>query len=734
MFLASQRISKNFVGALILALCWSCSAVAERLHPNLTVTQSDIEAIKSGISAVPLAQKALVDLRLKVDADLSKTMDVPVPKDAGGGYTHEQHKLNYQSMYNAGLLFQLTGEDKYLQYVREMLLQYVQLYPTLGIHPKRKEQTPGKLFWQSLNESVWLVHTIQAYDFVANSLSDIDREVIETKLLRPVANYLSVGQPKTFNKIHNHGTWAVAAVGMTGYVLDDELLVKQALYDLEQSGKGGFLRQIEQLFSPDGYYAEGPYYQRYALMPFVLFAKAIDVNQPELKIFSYRDKALLKAIETTIQLSYNKLFFGINDAIKDKGIETIELVHGVAIAYQFTQDPTLLSIAKRQNQTLLTGYGFSVASAINQGLTQPFNYKSMLLRDGVDGDQGALAIFRSGNDLAHQALVMKNTSQGLGHGHYDKLHWLYFDNGNEIVSDYGAARFLNIEAKYGGHYLPENNAFAKQTVAHNTLVVDEKSHFYGNFEVAQASAPRVHFYDATETIKITSASIDNAYDGVVMKRTMAMINVDGLDYPLIVDIFDVASDKIHQYDLPIYYQGQLISHTNSLKTKASVLKPLGVDNGYQFLWNRGQAKIDTPLAQLTWLKDGRFYTYSMTGGVRKKMIFAQIGANDPNFNLRNESALIQRVSGAKNQTFVSVLEAHGEYNGTAEYTRNAISSISSLNKSVSASSTIIDIALNNGKKIILALAQESDPEKVHTVRHNDGQLKWNGPYALIKAE
>ena len=156
MFLASQRISKNFVGALILALCWSCSAVAERLHPNLTVTQSDIEAIKSGISAVPLAQKALVDLRLKVDADLSKTMDVPVPKDAGGGYTHEQHKLNYQSMYNAGLLFQLTGEDKYLQYVREMLLQYVQLYPTLGIHPKRKEQTPGKLFWQSLNESVWL--------------------------------------------------------------------------------------------------------------------------------------------------------------------------------------------------------------------------------------------------------------------------------------------------------------------------------------------------------------------------------------------------------------------------------------------------------------------------------------------------------------------------------------------------------------------------------------------------
>ena len=728
------KILKSVVCAFLLFLSLGPQSYADRLHPNLTVTQADVQRINSSLKGVPLARKALDDLRNKMDLTLSKAMDVPIPKDAGGGYTHEQHKRNYQAMYDAGLLYQLTNEEKYFIFVKEMLLQYAELYPTLGIHPKRKEQTPGKLFWQSLNESVWLVHTIQAYDFVVNSLSQSEQDNIERNLLRPVANYLSVGQPKTFNKIHNHGTWAVAAVGMTGYVLGDETLVKQALYDLEQAGKGGFLRQIEQLFSPDGYYAEGPYYQRYALMPFVLFAKAIDVNQPELKIFEYRNNALLKAIETTIQLSYNRLFFGINDAIKDKGIDTIELVHGVAIAYQLTKDPTLLSIAKRQNQTLLTGYGFSVASAIDEGLAKPFDYKSLLLRDGVDGDQGALAIFRNGDHLEHQALVMKNTSQGLGHGHYDKLHWMYFDNGNEIISDYGAARFLNIEAKYGGHYLPENNAFAKQTIAHNTLVVDEQSHFYGDFETAQASAPTINFYADKEEIKITSASIDNAYKGVVLNRTMAMINTQSLDHPLIVDVFKVSSDDNHQYDLPIFYQGQLIAHSNKLNANSKRLGPLGSRNGYQYLWKRGVAKVDTPLAQLTWLNDGRFYTYSMVGQAGMEMIFAQLGANDPNFNLRAESALIQRVENAKDMTFVSVLETHGEYNGTAEYTTGASSRIVSIHKSVLPEYTLVDLELLGGEKLLLALAQDTDLDHAHEIEHKGLKVSWSGPYTLIKRD
>ncbi|RBP49720.1 alginate lyase family protein [Arenicella xantha] len=704
-------------------------------HPNLTVTQADIEAIRTQLSEVPGAQAALTSLRKKIDAVIALPMDVPVPQDAGGGYTHEQHKRNYQAMYEAGLLFQVTQDTTYLNFVRKMLLAYADLYPTLGIHPKPKEQTPGKLFWQSLNEAMWLVYTIQAYDSVASQLSAEDRTLIETNLLRPAASYLSAGQPQTFNKIHNHGTWAAAAVGMTGYVLNDQTLVKQALYGLDMSGDAGFLQQITQLFSPDGYYAEGPYYQRFALMPFVLFAKAIDVNQPELKIFEYQDQALLKAVRTSIQLSYNKLFFGINDAIKDKGIDTIELVHGIAIAYDITSDPALLAIAQRQNNILLTGYGFRVAQGLDQGLAQPFQYQSMQLRDGQAGDQGALAIFRNGIDHGHQALVMKNTSQGLGHGHFDKLHWLYFDNGNEIVSDYGAARFLNIEAKYGGHYLPENNTWAKQTVAHNTVVVDEQSHFDGDWQVGQKSAPEVRFFAVSDDIQITSASIAQAYPGTNLTRTMAMVKSASLEHPLIVDIFKVTSKSKHQYDLPLHFQGQLISHTISATAHTSKLEPLGKNNGYQYLWARAQGPIKPGMSQVTWLNENRFYTYSVLGGDDQQMIFTQLGANDPNFNLRSESALIRRVKSAKQHTYVSVLETHGEYNGTSEYTKNARSSVVELVASSAAgvdeNIDVVTVTLVSGESFSLAVAEDSSSTAEHTLELNGKTFVWTGPYSLL---
>lgn len=717
----------------IAILAWSTtkSLSQEVSHPNLTVTQQDIEDISAQISNIAKASEALQQLVDKVDAVLAQPMDVPVPKDAGGGYTHEQHKRNYQALYDAGLLFQITKEPAYLEFVKNMLLEYTELYPTLDIHPKHKEQTPGKLFWQSLNEAVWLVHTIQAYDMVVSSLNPEIRQQIETNLLRPAANYLSAGQPETFNKIHNHGTWAVAAVGMTGYVLGDEKLVKQALYGLDMSGDAGFLKQIENLFSPDAYYAEGPYYQRYALMPFVLFAKAIEVNDPDLEIFEFRDQVLLKAIHTTVQLSYNKLFFGINDAIKDKGIDTVELVHGIAIAYEVTKDPQLLSVANLQNHTLLTGYGFKVAKAIEDGLAKPFEYQSMQLRDGKDGDQGALAIFRNGIDYGHQALVMKNTSQGLGHGHFDKLHWLYFDNGREIISDYGAARFLNIEAKYGGHYLPENASWAKQTVAHNTVVVDQTSHFDSDWELAQQSAPDILFFETTDKVKITSASIADAYKGTELKRTMAMIKHDSLEYPLIIDLFKLASESTHQYDLPLHYEGQIISHNLEFSANSKALSQLGEGNGYQHLWDRGRGLFDSPMAQLTWLNEDRFYSYSTLGGKDEEIIFAQLGANDPNFNLLKKSSLIHRVSSAKDHSFLSVLEQHGEYNGRLEYTINAKSSVSALTLNEQDGINIIEIELINGDVISLLFSEDGDQNTKHEIELDDQTVEWVGHHTLL---
>ncbi len=671
-------------------------------HPNLVITAGDVDAMRSAIDANGRFSEAYQARKAQVDAQIKQPVTVPVPKDGGGGYTHERHKKNYQLMYHAGVIYQLSQDEKYAHFVRDMLLEYARLYPTLDVHPARKvnSQNPGKFFWQSLNEAVWLVHTIQAYDLIYTSLKADEIQEIENNLLKPVALFLSEGQPSTFNKVHNHGTWATAGVGMAGYVLNEPEWVEKALYDLEKSGKGGFLKQLDELFSPQGYYNEGPYYQRYALQPFVTFARAIANNEPERKIFEYRNQVLLKAIDTTIQLSYNGLFFPINDAIKSKGIDTIELVHGVAVAYGLSNDPGYLDIAEKQNQIILTGDGLKVAQALDAGLAAPFPFKSIAFGDGSDGKQGALVIMRSELD-GNQALLYKPAAQGLGHGHFDKLTWQFYDHGNEVVSDYGAARFLNVEAKYGGRYLPENNSYAKQTVAHNTVVVDETSHFSGDVKTGNKHAPTLNFFAVNEHGTVASAEISSAYEGVRLTRTLALVELPALQQTLAIDLFDVVSETAHQLDLPLHYQGQLIDTNFPVDASTTTLNALGEANGYQHLWLKGQATPSPGLAKVTWLNDnGRFYTQTSITDGDEDFLFTQIGASDPNFNLRNEHGFIRRVSDKQRHRFVSVLEPHGEYNPSKEYTLDASSQVTALSTSQSDNLTLVAVTVADHQYLI----------------------------------
>ena len=696
-------------------------------------------ADQSAVSVVaddagPSFEQTMASLAAKIDAQILEPIVVPTPTDPGGGYTHEQHKKNAKTIYEAGMLFDFTSDVRYANFVEEILLAYAEMYPSLDLHPVLKSRTRGRLFWQNLNESWWLVYVIQSYDSVKDALSQESRDKIENDLLLKVATFLSEESPSTFNRIHNHGTWATAAVGMTGYVLEEQELVEKALLGLDQSGDYGFLKQLDRLFSPDGYYNEGPYYQRYALMPFVLFGQAIEENEPERKIFEYRDGILKKAIYATIQQNYGSLFFPINDAIKDKDIATAELQFGVAIAYDLTGDPGLLSIAQAQGEIVPTAGGKKLADAIARGEATSFDYHSMRLRDGAEGDQGALDILRASSDPDDLTVVVKNTSQGLGHGHFDKLGLLIYDSGSEIIRDYGAARFLNIEAKFGGHYLPENESFAKQTIAHNALVVDETSHFAGITATGNQFAPDLGSFSVSDNLEITSASIDTAYEDVSLGRTVAMIKDAAFPLPVVIDIAEAKSDTTHQYDLPYYYNGQLVETNFDMTADPLSRSPLGADNGYQHLWRVGESAAVSGNSQITWLLDRRFYSLTSHVPPNTYVIAAEIGANDPNFNLRREPAVILRTQGAADASFVSVFERHGEYNPTVEYTIGSHSLVENVSAFNSQSAKLILIETKNGDRIGLGVATGSDENAAHVVEADGEAFTWTGPYKLFHSQ
>ena len=119
-------------------------------------------------------------------------------------------------------------------------------------------------------------------------------------------------------------------------------------------------------------------------------------------------------------------------------------------------------------------------------------FKSIELTDGANGDEGAIGIIRS----KELSLMMKYAKHGMGHGHFDRLGFILYNGADEVIQDYSAARWVNIEHKDGGGYLKENNTWAKQTVAHNTLVVNQTSQFNGQVDEAEKTSGTPYYFNA----------------------------------------------------------------------------------------------------------------------------------------------------------------------------------------------------------------------------------------------
>ncbi|WP_044198482.1 alginate lyase family protein [Dyadobacter tibetensis] len=700
----------------------------------ILTTSQDVKAVRESLGKYPLLNKSYAELEQLAAEALKRPMDVPVPKDPAGGYTHEQHKRNYQAMHAAGIIYAIGKDQRYADFVKNMLLVYSELIPSLGNHPQAKGSSPGRLFHQALNDCNWIAYSIQGYDAIAAGLTAGERKKIEEGVFRPMSSFLTKDLESWFNLVHNHGVWAVSAVGMTGFVLRDQHLVQQALLGTKMDGKGGFLSQLDNLFSPDGFYTEGPYYVRYALLPFFLFAQAIEQNMPERKIFEYRNQILKKAFYAALQQTDSKgKFLPINDALKEKGWDTREMVTALAIVFQrYGEDASLLEIARQQERVLLTVGGTKIAKMdlMMKGKSPRFVRKSILFTDGAQGQDGGMALLRA--EQGQMSLLFKYTGHGLSHGHFDKLMLALYDGGNEILSDYGAARFLNVEPKAGGRYLPENHSFAMQTIAHNTVTVDEQSHFQGKEKVAEKESGKLFFSDISHPDQqIVSARSTTAYPNVGLQRTLILLKDSSLTYPIILDIFRVSSEKQHQYDLPFYYSGHLINTNFPYEAETTLQKALGNQNGYEHLWKQAYATPKISPARLTWLNGEKFYSVTTAVDSTTQLIMMRVGANDPKFNLRPETAFMVRQNWAQGGTFASVIEPHGAFDPKAEIANGAESEVADIKiRYDQPDATIVDVQFRNGRAFRIALSNiDANPSMTHSVTL-DGQIfSWKGPYS-----
>ncbi|MBR8537222.1 alginate lyase family protein [Carboxylicivirga sediminis] len=738
-----NKIIKNIWIVMVAIWFVACDSEPDSTHyPNVILTGEAVKAIRAEQAHLPLLKQSIDGLQKNVELEMMNGIEVPIPKDPAGGYTHLRHKQNYMNMYGAGVLWQVTGEARFANYVRDMLLAYAELYPTLEVHPVKASYAPGRLFWQQLNEAVWLVYVSQAYDCIAGILTAEQKELIENELLVPYADFLSVENPKVFNRVHNHGVWAAAAVGMTGFAIDNEELVNRAFNGVETGPKeevgAGFLVQLTQLFSPDGYYTEGPYYQRYAMLPYLLFAQAIDNNRPEMKIFEYRDNILQKAALTTLQLTNtNGQFFPINDALKSMSYMSTSLVHAVDFVYGLDESQKeLLSIARQQGEVIICEAGLKVARAIANGEARLFKWESKEFRDGPEGKQGAFGVLRSNSGKNSQTVTMKYASQGMGHGHFDRLTISFYDQGKEILQDYGAARYVNVEYKHGGRYLPENKTWARQTIAHNTLVVDKDSQSEGNVKTASSHHSEPWVFDASkEDVKVMSAKENKAYEGVNMHRTIALLNLPEVsEDAIILDLYRVESEAQHKYHLPYYYKGQMM-HTNvDYKAETTALQAMGKNDGYQHLWQTAEGLMTEGTNRFVWLNEDRFYTLTTEAQTNDKLLLTRIGAGDPEFSLRNEPAVIFERDKTASTLFASAIEAHGNKHPVTELVSGLKGHVAEIKTLINNSEyTLVQLAFANESKVVFAICNNSNDQSAsHQLMANGQEYNWTGVCQLFK--
>jgi len=748
-----------FAASLATNLVQAKEVTPAKAHPNLILTQEGVKKIRANLGTTPLFDASLQKIKAQVDAEIASGIHTPIPKDFSGGYTHFRHKQNFKLAQQAGVLYQILQDDKYAVYVRDMLLQYEAMYKHLPKHPQERSYSRGKLFWQCLNDSNWLVFMSQAYDTVYHFLSAAERNKLENNLFRPFADYISLENPKFYNRVHNHSTWGNAAVGMIGLVMNDQALIDRALYGIEDDGlplggfdndggiikakdqKKGFFANLEDPFSPDGYYTEGPYYQRYAMYPFLIFALGMENARPDLKVLQHKDNVLLKGVNALLNLTdADGQFFPLNDAQKGMSYYTASLVSAVNLAYHYgDKNPKLLSIAKKQGQVLLDQSGLAVAMAIHEGKSQPFTKKSINLTDGINGKQGGLAVLRYGDE--DLTLVYKYTAQGLSHGHYDKLSFSLYEKADEIIQDYGMVRFVNIGQKGGGNYLPENKSWAKATITHNTLSQNGEMHFSGKYKTASAEHSELYFYDdKNDDVQVVSATETNAYPGTKMHRTMALIKDDHFENALLLDIMKVTSNSNNEYDLPFYYMGQMISANFDYHSPAT-LNPLGDKNGYQHLYLEGKGKPSTHQnnansmtdvntnTKFSWFGKGKYYTLTSATDKSDQLLLTRIGANDPDFNLRRDAGFMIRRND-RDTTFVSVIESHGSYSPVSEASLNSSSSVAHLNVIYDNDNyTAVTITDVNGNEQLFILSNNNAASSAtHELSVNNNVYKWTGPY------
>ena len=168
-----------------------------------------------------------------------------------------------------------------------------------------------------------------------------------------------------------------------------------------------------------------------------------------------------------------------------------------------------------------------------------------------------LIVLRSGEDEGRLQATLNYMGYQGGHSHADQLSLVLYGLNVPLFPDAGSIKYRE----------PEQEGWFKQTLAHNTLVVDGVSQERANPGQVWQFVPA----DGGQLVTITHADL---YPGVFLTRTVLMND----DY--LIDIFNADSAEMHTYDWAYHNVGAF--STDDVDFQPTEVKP-GESGGYEYL-------------------------------------------------------------------------------------------------------------------------------------------------------
>ncbi len=564
-----------FLGAWLLA-AWMSAAGADLApprslpvaiameRPRILLTPAEREALRARVARDPWAAQVRDALVAEADAIAAAPLDIPraggqwshwyvgeagnrlVPRgptehvDPRTGrvyrgspydeaYTGMRHGYWLRGVQTLGMAYAIEARAAYAERVREILLEYASFYPRLWKHTKSGtwSRRGARLFAQTLDEAVILCHIVAGYDLVydAPCFSEVDRERIAARLLRPMVRVVRARDSGR----SNWQAWHNAAIGLTGFLLGDRALVDRAL-----NGQSGLLFQLEHSLLPSGLWHElAPIYHWYALNAYVyLFEAAARAG-----IDCYALPKVRGMFDAPVRgLLPDATFAPLQDSDR---LALSDDRWYYEVAHRRYGDPRYAAFAgaRPEGEAILhksedlpesRALGLEAAAlALFWGVEAlPEPPPALEWASSNDPDEG-LAVLR---DAANETVILLDYGPAsAGHVQPAKLNVVIYAAGDIRLIDPGRAPY--------GH--PLHAGWCRQTVAHNTVVVDETSQ--------QPARGAVRAFAAEEGWSLVRASCEDAYPGVALDRTVMLRD------NVVVDIFHCVSDTARIFDLPLHF-------------------------------------------------------------------------------------------------------------------------------------------------------------------------------------